>query len=103
MALNDAYRERMGTGDEAADETFVSPVEQRLEELRAGGLVDGSAVQSALADAGLAGAQVREDYGAILFGAMTPSGGCVFGEVSADSVSVEVGGLIQDGGCLAAQ
>lgn len=76
---------------------------QRLEELREGGLVDRSAVQSALADAGLAGAQVREDDGAILIGVMTPSGGCVFGEVTADTVSVEVGGLIQDGRCLAAQ
>lgn len=42
------------------------------------------------------------DERAVAFGAAAPEGGCIFGEVSADVLTVEIGGIIMDGGCLPA-
>jgi len=105
MAANDRYRERMGLDDDARDENaeLVAPLTAALEALRASGNVSVDAVQGVLQTAELANVQVREDYGRVLFGASGPAGGCLFGEVAAGSVSVEVGGFILDGGCLPMQ
>ena len=54
------------------------------------------------AAAGLAGVQTLGDERAVAFGAAAPEGGCIFGEVSADTLTVEIGGVIMDGGCLPA-
>lgn len=105
MAQNDRYRERMDLSQEAraAAEEAIAVARPALEELRTSGALSTTAVQDALADAGLAGAYVRDDYGTLLFGADAPEGGCVFGSVTADALSIEAGGYIMDGGCLPAQ
>lgn len=105
MDLNEQYRDRMDI-DEATREASTGPAETvraDLEELRAAGGVTVEQVQDVLIAAGLADAFVREDYGDVLFGVNGPKGGCIFGEVSAEAVVVDVGGYILDGGCLPAQ
>jgi len=105
MDLNDQYRERMDI-DEATREASAGPAETvraALEGLRAAGDVTVDQVQDVLISAGLADPFVREDYGDVLFGVNGPKGGCIFGEVSAEAVVVDVGGYILDGGCLPAQ
>lgn len=105
MAQNDAYRERMDLSDEAriAAEEAMADVRAALEALRAAGGLSTAAVADALADVGLPGAQTLGDARAVAYGVDGPEGGCIFGEVSADAVTVEVGGYIMDGGCLPAQ
>lgn len=105
MAQNDRYRERMELSAEAAEAATApaAALHPILEELRISGPVSVDAVEQAISDAGLEHAQVREDHGDVLFGVDGPEGGCVFGAVTADDVSVEVGGYIMDGGCLPAQ
>lgn len=88
---------------ENANAEIAEAVTERLEELRSRGDVTVEAVEAALHAGGLVSAQVRDDYGRILFGASGPAGGCVFGEVADGGVSVDVGGYILDGGCLPAQ
>ena len=113
MNANEMYRERLDISDaaQAAGGDAAGRGTAELEKLRASGSeVTADAVRSALADAGLSadGIQTREEGGSVLFGATFSSPGddmasCVYGSVSAGSVSVEVGGLIMDGGCLPAQ
>ncbi|TFV82279.1 hypothetical protein E4V99_15320 [Microbacterium sp. dk485] len=104
MALNDRHRERVELDEDAqgANAEVVPSLTAALEDLRVRGAATEDSVRAALSDAGLIDAQVRGDYGRILFGAVGPGGGCVFGEV-ADAVAVDVGGYILDGGCLPAQ
>ncbi len=73
-----------------------------LETLRTSGTISVEAVEDAFADAGIAGIQTIGDERAVAFGAAAPEGGCIFGEVSADVLTVEIGGIIMDGGCLPA-
>jgi len=105
MAQNDRYRERMELSDEAAAAAAqpVSDLRGHLETLRTEGEISIRAVEAALGEVGLLDAVVRGDERAVEFAATAPEGGCVFGEVRPDSVSVEAGGYIMDGGCLPAQ
>lgn len=104
MAQNDRHRERMPLADDsrAAAEEAAEAARPGLEALRASGELSGDAVGKVLTDAGLTSPYVRGDYRGVLFGAEGPEGGCVFGEVSADAVTIEAGGYIRDGGCLPA-
>lgn len=105
MAENDRYRERIDIGEEAekSGAALVRQVEAALEALRSEGEIRADDVAAALEATGATSPQVREDYGRILFGAVAPTGGCVFGDISDDTVSVDIGGFIMDGGCLPAQ
>ncbi|WP_159499096.1 hypothetical protein [Microbacterium sp. 18062] len=53
--------------------------------------------------------QVRQDHGGVLFGIFVtspdamPSGGCICGAVSETAVSVDLGGIIMDGGWRVAE
>lgn len=105
MEQNELYRKRMELSAEAtsAAEAAAGPLRTALEDLRAsGGEITVDTVSQAITDAELPLPQVREDHGSVLFGVAGPEGGCVFGSVTADAVSVEVGGYIMDGGCLTA-
>ncbi len=106
MALNDLYRQRIELpADVTADITaYVVPVTDALEELReAGPPFTEAAVRAALEAEGLASVQTRSGAGDVLFGAQPPAGGCVYGALEAEQVTVEAGGYIMDGGCLPAQ
>jgi len=105
MAQNDRYRDRMEISADAAAaaEGLAGSLRPVLDALRSSSPISIDAVEQAIMDAGLGRPQIREDYGDILFGVAGPEGGCVFGAVTADAVSVEVGGNIMDGGCLPAQ
>ncbi len=105
MAQNDRYKERMELSSEAAEAVgeSVSDLRARLETLRTGGTITIDAVQGALREVGPPDDAVRGDERAVEFGVDAPEGGCVFGEVRPDSVQVEAGGYIMDGGCLPAQ
>lgn len=104
MAQNDRHRERMPLSDDqqAEAEKAAESVRPALEAIVAAGGITADAVDGALAEAGLTGIQLREGHGSVLFGADGPAGGCVFGEVSAENVTIEAGGYIMDGGCLPA-
>jgi hypothetical protein len=104
MAQNDRHRERMGVDAEAqaAAADIVAAVTAALEALRASGDLTAESVGDALRAAGASDVQVRDEPGRVLFGAGAPAGGCVFGELDADRVRVELGGYILDGGCLPA-
>jgi hypothetical protein len=105
MAQNDRYRDRMELSDESrgAAEKPAADVRAALESLRTSGAISVEAVEDAFADAGIAGGiQTIGDERAVAFGAAAPEGGCIFGEVSADVLTVEIGGIIMDGGCLPA-
>ncbi len=106
MAQNDLYRERIGVDAEtqAAGQALVAPVRAALEELRAAGEpLSEAAVGEALASAGVREVpQTRAAAGDVLFG-VAVGGGCLYGAVTPEAVSVEVGGFIMDGGCLPAQ
>lgn len=106
MAQNDLYRERMDIDAQtrADGESLVAPVTAALEALRAsGGAITERAVAEALSGAGVEGVpQTRAAAGDVLFGTAV-GGGCLFGAVTPEAVSVEVGGFILDGGCLPAR
>jgi hypothetical protein len=106
MARNDLYRQRIDlpADAQAGADVFVEPVTDALEELRAAGppfTEDG--VRAALEAEGLLSVQTRSGAGDVLFGAQPPTGGCVYGALEAERVTVDVGGYIMDGGCLPAQ
>lgn len=105
MALNDRYRERMDITEEArlAAEQAIADVRPALEALRTSGTLSTDAVVDVFADAGLLHAQTIGDARAVAYGVAAPLGGCIFGEVSADVLTIEAGGFIMDGGCLPAQ
>ncbi|WZO38156.1 hypothetical protein MRBLWO14_001935 [Microbacterium sp. LWO14-1.2] len=105
MAQNDRHRERMDLDEDAraAAAQPAADLQRSLETLQASGSISLDAVEQALDDAGLVDPQVMGDERAVAFGAAAPEGGCVFGELRADVVTVDVGGYIMDGGCLPAQ
>jgi hypothetical protein len=105
MALNDRYRQRMELPDDAstAAQAVVPAATQALEALRAADDLTEDAVRTALESVGLRDVQTRSGAGDVLFGAVPPEGGCVYGAVEAEQVTVDVGGYILDGGCLPAQ
>lgn len=106
MASNETYRERMAQPEAGriAGEALLEPVTTALTGLRSSGaaLTD-DAVRAALAAAGVAEEHIQTtgSEGAIAFGAAVAGGGCIFGGVTAEAATVEVGGYIMDGGCLA--
>ncbi|CAM3807695.1 hypothetical protein OCAE111667_26700 [Occultella aeris] len=104
MEGNEEYRQRHDLPDDVATaaEALVPAVTEALEQLRLAGPATEDDVRAALESLGLASVQTRSGAG-IAFGAAAPEGGCVFGAVEADAVTVEVGGVIMDGGCLPAQ
>jgi len=105
MALNDAYRQRMPSSNEspAATAVLVDGVRARLDDARADGGWSEESVRALLEEAGLSDIQTRTGAGDVLFGAVPPGGGCVFGALEEQAVTVEAGGYILDGGCLPAQ
>ncbi|WJL95417.1 hypothetical protein QSU92_16035 [Microbacterium sp. ET2] len=105
MAANDGYRERIPLSDEAvaANRELLPKVVVALDSLRSDGAVTPESVVGTLQDAGLTDVQTRGDPDGLLFGAMGAAGGCFYGEITAQTVQIEVGGLILDGGCLPAQ
>ena len=105
MALNDLFRERPDLPEAAISDnsTLIEPLTVRLESLRSQDEVSIDSVVAAIEAVGLVDIQIRDDHGDLLFGAPGPAGGCIFGEVSEESVLVETGGFIMDGGCLAMQ
>lgn len=104
MAQNDRYRDRVDLSEasRAAAERPATEIRTALEALRTSGDLSVDAVEDAISDAGLSDIQIIGDERAVAFGVAAPEGGCIFGEVSADVLSVEVGGIIMDGGCLPA-
>jgi len=105
MAGNEQYRERHELSDDvaAAGEALVPAVTEALEQLRLAGPATEDEVRATLESLGLASVRTRSGAGDVLFGASAPEGGCLFGAVEAEAVTVEVGGVIMDGGCLPAQ
>lgn len=105
MAANERYRDRMSIDDDAraaaedvsADIVAVLRTAAKEKELSA------EEVATLLDEGGALSPQVRAEANSVLFAATGPQGGCLFGEVSGTSVSVEIGGYILDGGCLPAQ
>jgi hypothetical protein len=106
-ASNEAYRQRMGTPEHHAEAALSLPaVQAALDPLADGTPVDGDEVWAALAAAGFdesvqvadrtAGGEVATVVGV---GVGVP-GGCVYGAVAPDAVTLEAGGPIADGGCL---
>ena len=105
MALNDLYRQRADLTPEqaAASDAHVDAARTALEELRAAGAWPEDDVRVALEGVGLVDVQTRSGAGDVLFGAVPPEGGCIYGAVEADQVTVDAGGYIMDGGYLPAQ
>ncbi|WP_431798465.1 hypothetical protein [Microbacterium kunmingense] len=105
MAANDGYQERMPLSDDAvaANRELLPEVVVALDSLRSDGAVTPESVVATLSEAGLTDVQTRGDASGLLFGAMGVAGGCFYGEISLQTVQIEVGGLILDGGCLPAR
>ncbi len=112
MALNESYRDRYPVGDDvvAAGEPYVEAVKAGLADLQDSSSLAAEGVREVLTGAGLTpeGIQTLGDAGSVAFGAILPAevgsssmAVCLFGEVATDRLTVEVGGLVQDGGCLA--
>ncbi|MFJ4172441.1 hypothetical protein [Microbacterium sp. NPDC089696] len=105
MAQNDRYRDRMDMpeGSQAAADEAAALLRTSLESIRTSTAISVDAVEEAARGAGLSDITARGDARSVEFGAAAPEGGCVFGQISADAVAVEVGGYIMDGGCLPMQ
>ncbi|MDQ1597923.1 MAG: hypothetical protein QOI70_1347 [Microbacteriaceae bacterium] len=98
------YRDRQDLSAQETDAAtgFIQPVTTALQPLADGQVpMTKDSVVAAVVSAGFASRDVQTVEGVgIGFGASTGYG-CVFGSVGAGTVSVEVGGYINDGGCLA--
>ncbi|WP_422213499.1 hypothetical protein [Microbacterium sp.] len=105
MAQNERHRDRMELSEDAAAamDGHVESLGTAMEALRSSGTFSEQTVAQVISDAGLPHPQVREDDGDVLFGVAGPEGGCLFGAVTPEAVSIELGGYIMDGGCLPAQ
>lgn len=106
MASNETYRDRMPQPDAGrmTGEALIEQVTAALTELRnSGATLTEDAVGAALVNAGVIEKHIQMLGGAraIAFGAAVDGGGCVFGSITAETVTVDVGGFIMDGGCLA--
>lgn len=111
MAANQRYRDRYEIGADVAETgaPYAASARAGLGELRNSGSITADAVREVLHDSGLSATSIQTigDVGAVEFGAMMPPavggpdvGVCLFGEVSADRLTVEVGGVVMDGGCV---
>jgi hypothetical protein len=104
MAENERYREEvpLAPGDQADLDTLVDPARTALEALPTPATVDD--VVAALVSIGIhePDIQTADNGTGVVFGAAA-GGGCLRGLVAPDgAVTVEAGGFIMDGGCLAA-
>ena len=75
-----------------------------LEDVRSTGApITDDAVRAALVGAGVDEDSIQTDgaQGSFAFGAAVAGGGCIHGGITAEAVTVELGGFIADGGCLA--
>src|SRR5690606_11883553 len=84
----------------------VPAVQAALDPVADGSAVDGAEVVAALADAGFEDVQVTgpttplgDPATTVGVGVAVP-GGCVYGAVTPDAVTLDAGGPIADGGCL---
>lgn len=108
-ASNEAYRQRLGSPERDAEAALSLPgVQAALDPLADGTPVGWAEVVAALDAAGFADVQVTppappgtEPAATVGVGVPVP-GGCVFGSVAPDAVTLEAGGPIADGGCLEA-
>jgi hypothetical protein len=111
MAANEAYRDRLEIGADAleAGAPYVESATAGLTALQGTGAITAEAVREVLHDSGLEASAIQTigDANAVEFGGMLPAevggpgvGVCLFGDVSADRVAVDVGGVSADGGCL---
>lgn len=92
--------ELMDQAHQVANEALVAAATTGLQALQAAGGVTEDAVRDALEAAGAAEVETRVVGDSLLFGAEV-SGGCVYGSVGASgSVSIDLGGVNADGGCL---
>jgi len=105
MAANERYRDRMSIDDDAraAAEDVSADVVAALRTAAQEKQLSADEVATLLDGVGALSPQVRAEANSVLFAAAGPKGGCLFGEVSGTSVSVEIGGYILDGGCLPAR
>ena len=93
-------KELMDQAHQVANEALVAAATTGLQALQATGAVTEDAVRSALEKAGAAEVETRVDGDSLHFGAEV-SGGCVYGSIAASgTVSVDLGGVKADGGCL---
>lgn len=105
---NEAYRQRVGSAEAHAEAARSLPeVQAALDPLATGDPVEHEDVVDALVDAGFESVQVSEGTAATDVGPTTLGvgvgvpGGCVYGAVGPEGVTLEAGGPIADGGCLA--
>lgn len=105
---NEAYRQRVGSAEAHAEAARSLPeVRAALDPLATGDPVAHEDVVDALVDAGFESVQVSEGTAATDVGPTTLGvgvgvpGGCVYGAVGPEGVTLEAGGPIADGGCLA--
>ncbi|WP_203580973.1 hypothetical protein [Microbacterium hibisci] len=93
-------KELMDQAQQVADEALVAAATTGLEALQATGAVTEEAVSDALEAAGAADVETRVVGDGLLFGAQV-AGGCVYGTIDTSAgVTVDLGGLNADGGCL---
>ncbi|MFB7891791.1 hypothetical protein ACFC1I_06305 [Microbacterium sp. NPDC056044] len=92
--------ELMDQAHQVADEALVAAATTGLQALQASGAVTEDAVRDALEKVGAAEVETRVAGDTLLFGAEV-SGGCVYGSVGASgTVSIDLGGVNADGGCV---
>jgi hypothetical protein len=105
-ASNEAYRQRMGTPEDHAEAARSVPaVQAALEPLADGSAVTGDEVWDTLVAAGYEHVQVSDknasgDLVPVVGVGVGVPGGCVYGAVAPDAVTLDAGGPIADGGCL---
>ena len=93
-------KELMDQAHQVANEALVAAATTGLQALHATGAVTEDAVRDALEKAGAAEVETRVEGDSLQFGAEV-SGGCVYGSVgTSGTVSIDLGGVNADGGCL---
>ncbi|WP_162564390.1 MULTISPECIES: hypothetical protein [Microbacterium] len=93
-------QELMDQAHRVANEALVAAATTALEALQATGAVTEDAVRDALEAAGAADVETRVVGDGLLFGAGV-SGGCVYGSIdTSGGVTIDLGGVNADGGCL---
>jgi hypothetical protein len=107
---NKAFRDRyaLSAAAQARNQPCADAVRAALEDLRRRNRYDDKAIVEVLTAVGLTGAVARPagrldvaGNGGLLFAGWTGQA-CVFGEHGPAATTVDVGGIIKDGGCLPA-
>ena len=92
--------ELMDQAHQVANEALVAAATTGLQALQATGGLTEDAVRDALEKVGAADVETRVAGDSLLFGAEV-SGGCVYGSVdTSGTVSIDLGGVNADGGCI---